>query len=125
MGISSVKAVVVASVDFEELICAITRYAVATLGCNIASNNRLQLEKLGLDCRDLSASAEYSSTSRMLGCWREQRAFSIRVAGNAAAWKVDRHKRVGGHRVERQEPAVLCRGSHAPLSTRGICLAES
>jgi hypothetical protein len=81
MGVSSVKAVVVATVDFVELICAITRYAVATLGCD-ASNNGSSWENLAwivVTCLPVPN----SSASRMLGCWRQQRAISIRAPG---AW---------------------------------------
>jgi hypothetical protein len=45
-GVWSVKAVVVVSVGFEELICAITRSAVVMLGFHIASNSAFTWKNL-------------------------------------------------------------------------------
>src|ERR1700730_19170881 len=44
------------------------------------------------------------------------------VAESAAAWRVDLHKKVARHRVQRQDPAVLCPASDA-RSARGRALA--
>jgi hypothetical protein len=111
-------------VGFEELICAITRSAVVMLGCDIASNSAFSWKNLAwivVICQLVSNIHRPAVLSDGGG----NNTPSTSGGRERGRLESRSHEKVGRRRVQRQEPALLCRASHAPLSARGICLPES